>query len=234
MGRWISLKTIAGLSLACLIILGLLVTGSLAFWSDVEPSDANHLGAGFLDLECLVSGSYSGGSSFYSVTPGDNGMSGKVVFEKITPGQSGSIEWVLSNAGSIPGDLSIISTLTFTDGDPAVEPESLFMANNTDGNGDLDQYMMVILKRGVGENQASAESVLSCILGTEEIPVPISELSTYSNWEGAHLDAAGSSQDTAVYWLSWFLYDDENINIVQGDTAEIDLVFRLIQSGESS
>ena len=219
-----------GLILAIILALCLLagiVGGTYAYFSDTETSTDNHMTAGTLDLVPLVTGSYSGDSSLYSVAAGGNGINGNVTFGMIAPGQTGTIEWVLSNTGTLGGTLTIASTSTFTE-NGTNEPEGAVSGNNGGGNGDLDDYLKVTLQRGVGTDQASAEAALSYILGSAGSPVAISGLDAVLNAEGQTLAASGAN-DTIVYVLTWSLPDDPDINIVQSDTAEIDVTFTLTQ-----
>ena len=219
-----------GLILAIILALCLLagiVGGTYAYFSDTETSTDNHMTAGTLDLLSLVSGSYSGDSSLYSVAGGGNGINGYVAFDRILPGQTGTIEWVISNTGNTPGTFSISSTLTF-DENGSNEPEAAIPSNNTGGNGDLDEYVKVTLQRGVGTDQTSAEAALTYILGTAETPVAMGGLEAALDAQSLTLGASGGN-DTIIYVLTWSLPDHELINVVQSDTAEIDITFSLVQ-----
>jgi predicted ribosomally synthesized peptide with SipW-like signal peptide len=223
------LRKIMVLAMAAILTLIVTASASWAYFQDTETSAANTITAGTLDLVSVVSGSYTGSASLYHVITGSNGVNGKVVFDKIAPGQSGTIEWVLSNTGSIGGTLTIASTGAFTDGVTATEPESLMAGNNGGDNGDLDVYLLVTLQGGTGVDQAAAEDAMTYILGTSGSPVAISGLETVLDAQSRAMAASGGS-DTIVYKLSWSLSNSEaRINIVQGDTAQIDITFTLSQ-----
>ena len=224
----LSLIGIIGIATICLI------TGfTQAAILDTVATTGNSIVPGKLDLKPTTAGLYSGSTSFYEVTAGGDQINGKVVFDNIAPGQSGTIKWVLENTGSIPGTLTINATVTFTDGEPAVEPESLFANNNGGGNGDLDEYLMVTLQIGQGTDQTAAEAAYTYIMDDSPdnpgSPIAISELETILNDQIISLAAAGGN-DTLIYLLSWSLSDtDPDINIIQGNTAEIDIAFILSQ-----
>jgi hypothetical protein len=227
------LKRILGLSLIGVIALCLFAGTTWAAISDRADGTSNGLISGKLDLKPSIEGTYSGSASFLHVTSSGDQATNKVVLDKVAPGQSGTIKWVLENTGTVAGTLSISCSGTaypyFTDGVAAVAPESLFGANNTDGNGDLDQYMKVTLQRGQGVDQTAAQGAYSYILGSAGSPVAISGLEAVLDAQSIALAASGGS-DTLVYLLSWSLSNTEaNINIVQGDTAEIDVTFTLSQ-----
>jgi hypothetical protein len=196
--------------------------------SDMESSASNNLVSGKLDQKPVIAGSYSGSSSLYHVTAGGEGVNGKVVFDRVAPGQSGTIKWVLENTGTVAGTLSIAATSAFSDGVTAVPPEVLFAGNNAGGNGDLDSYLMVTLQRGVGATQAAAEGSYAYFNGAT--PWAISGLEAVLESNPVALAAAGGN-DTTVYLLNWSLSGtDPSINITQGDTAQIDLTFNLTQN----
>ncbi|MFA7218606.1 MAG: TasA family protein [Dehalococcoidales bacterium] len=221
-----TLSLILAIILALCLLVGV-VGGTYAYFSDAETSNDNHMTAGTLDLVSLVSGSYSGDSSLYSVTVGGNGINGYVAFNRILPGETGTIKWVISNTGNTPGTFTISATCTF-DENGSNEPEAAIPSNNTGGNGDLDEYVTVTLQRGVGTDQTSAEAALTYILGTAETPVAMGGLEAALNAQSLTLGASGGN-DTIIYVLTWSLPDHELINVVQSDTAEIDITFSLVQ-----
>jgi len=220
-----------GLILAIILALCLLagiVGGTYAYFSDTETSTDNHMTAGTLDLMSLVSGSYSGDESLYSVTEGGNGINGYVTFDRILPGQTGTIKWVITNTGNTSGTFTISSTCTFDENGSNV-PEEAISGNNDGENGELDEYVKVTLQRGVGTDQSSAEAALSYILGSAETPAAMGGLEAVLDAQSLTLEGSGED-DTLVYILTWSLPDDELINVVQSDTAEIDITFSLVQS----
>lgn len=221
-------KAIIGLCIAIVVLLSLITSTTWTYFNDTESSSNNTFTAGTLDLVPLVTGSYSGLASLYHIVAGGNGVNGNVVFDKIAPGQNGTIEWVLSNTGKLAGTLSIACTTIFAENGSS-ELESLATGNNGGSNGDLDQYLLVTLQRGVGTDQASAEAAMTYILGTVSSPVAISGLEAVLDAQNQALAASGGN-DTVVYQLTWSLSSsDPNINIVQSDTAQIDITFTLSQ-----
>ena len=226
MGSAQGIYRIAWLTVAALLLLALTATGTRAFFRDTRTSGGNSIAAGTLDLVPAVAGVYSGLPANYTVTAGGDSINGNVVFSRVAPGQSGSIQWTLTNRGSLPGTLTLPSIITFSE-NGSVEPESLFAANNGGGNGDLDQYFLVTLQKGIGTNEASALLALDWINGST--PWAISGLGAVLNAQSTIMAARGGN-DTVVYLLSWSLSaDDPNINIVQGDSALVDITFSLSQ-----
>ena len=222
------IKRVLVLTLAALVVIGLAATGTWAYMSNTEHSSGNAITAGTLDLVPLSTGNYSGSGSLYHLTPGGNGVNGKIILDSIAPGQSGTFEWVLSNSGSLPGTLTISSSAVFAE-NGVTGLEGLMGANNGGGNGDLDQYLMLTLQKGTGANQGAAETPMTYILGTSGSPVAISNLVAVLNAQSQALAASGGA-NTVVYNLSWSLSaTDGNINIVQSDTAQLNLTFTLNQ-----
>jgi len=220
------IKRVLWLTLAAMLVIGLAATGTWAYMSDAEYSTGNTITAGTLDLVPLTTGSYSGSGSLYHVTAGGNGVNGKVVFDSIAPGQNGAFEWVLSDNGSLPGTLTISYSNTFND--TGVSSLKTWMLANG-YSGDLANYLMVTLQKGVGANQSAAEGAMTYILGSAGSPVALSNLAAVLNTQSQALTTLGGA-NTVVYKLSWSLSStDPNVNVVQADSAQLNLIFTLNQ-----
>jgi predicted ribosomally synthesized peptide with SipW-like signal peptide len=234
------LKKLIGLTLAVLLLLGMTAGAAWAYFRDTETSTGNSFTLGTLDLVPLVTGSYTGGpAGLYQVTAGGNGINGNVVFDTMAPDQYGTIKWVLSNTGSIAGTLTVALSGLFSDGLTAKVPESLYdgasgrLLNNASGHGELDQYVMVALQKGVGSSQVAAEAAMTYMLGPT--PVALSNMAGVLNGNTTSMTASGGSASYVVYLFSWYLTSAtlgplyNSINITQGDTAQLDLTFTLNQ-----
>lgn len=222
-------KRIAGLTIACLLTLSLVSSGVFAYFIDTETSSGNTLAAGTLDMVPTTSG--TGVSGKYSVISGGNGVNGNVVFTKMRPGESGTVTWVLTNNGSLPGTLTLPSTVSFSDVSAIEEIENADLNNNGGGNGDLDDYMGVRVKRngtyflGDASNYVPF-SGLQMALNAQSNAIVASETTTYvlewsiaSDVKGAGADGKfGTGDDVLI-----------NDNIIQSDSAQIDITFALIQ-----
>jgi len=219
------LLSVMVITLACALIGG----GIYAVFSDVETSTGNTFTAGTLNLIPSTSGTGPGGK--YTVTEGGDGVNGKVVFTTLAPGDSGSITWTLQNDGNLDGTLTLPSDVTFQE-NGSNEPESAVAGNNGGGNGDLDQYMGVRLKRNG-----------SYILGDASNYVPFSGLEAALDAESRSLTASS----TLTYVLEWEIAsnvkgagadgefgtaDDVEVddNIIQSDKATLDITFTLTQA----
>jgi len=219
------LLSVMVISLACALIGG----GIYAVFSESEDSTGTSWTTGTLNLIPTVSGTGPGGK--YTVTAGGDGLNGYVVFTNLAPGDSGSITWTLENEGSLDGTLTMASGVTFEE-NGSNEPESAVAGNNGGGDGDLDEYMGVRLKRDG-----------TYILGSATNYVPFSGLETVLDAESESLTASG----TLVYVLEWEIASDvegagldglfgtiddvaEDDNIIQSDKATLDITFTLTQS----
>jgi predicted ribosomally synthesized peptide with SipW-like signal peptide len=210
-------------------VLAIVVAGTSAYFSDTEVSTGNTFTAGTLNLVPSTGG--TGPLGKYTVTVGGDGINGNVVFVRLAPGDSGSITWTLTNNGNLDGTLTVASTTTFAE-NGSNEPETAVVGNNGGGNGDLDEYVGVRVKRGA-----------TYILGDASNYVPFSGLAAVLNAESQSLAASG----TITYVLEWQIAsdvmgvgadgkfdtgDDVQVddNIIQSDSATVDITFTLTQS----
>jgi len=213
------------MALVCVLI----GAGTFAYFNDTETSTGNPITAGTLNLVPSTSG--TGPAGKYTVTAGGDGINGNVVFDRVGPGNSGSITWTLQNDGNLDGTLTMPSTATFVE-NGSNEPESAAVGNNGGGNGDLDQFMGVRAKRNG-----------TYFFGDASNYVPMSGLAAALNAESQTLAAGGS----LTYVLEWQLasdpkdagadgkfgtVDDVQVddNIIQSDQVTVDVTFTLVQA----
>ena len=237
------MKKIIAIIIALMLSTSILSVGVWAFFTDTETSASNALTAGTLDLAPTTDG--TGPAGKYTVIAGGNGINGKVEFQKLTPGDSFSITWVLTNNGSLSGNLAANSNVIFSDNGQN-EPEASVTGNNGSGNGDMDEYIGVRVQRGVGTDRASAEANFNYVLGAPDYYMPSSSLEAALNLEHQAMSESGGN-NTIVYRISFNVANDlkgaggdgrlgtaddvdVNENIIQSDTANIDITFTLTQS----
>ena len=223
------------ISLMTITLVAALIGGGIyAAFSDIEASTGNVFTAGTLNLVPSTSG--TGPAGKYTVTAGGDGINGNVVFEKLAPGDSGSITWTLQNLGNLDGTLTVTLTRTADNDNGINEPEDAADGNPlaaSDGTaaGDLDDYMTVeILADLDGDDtyettiQASAVGGLETICPTVDVPVTIIN---------ADAMAAAGGEDTVKIKLTWSIADPivgVDDNIIQGDGVQLDLNFTLNQA----
>jgi predicted ribosomally synthesized peptide with SipW-like signal peptide len=221
--------------LGVLLVAALAGAGTFAYFSDTETSNDNTFTAGTLDLtQTLNATGPSEKVKVYKdsteVTPpvSGNGENLKAVFggtAGLAPGDSGTITWTLQNAGSMTGYLDVVSAVTFTTGTtPEPEPETAVTGNDTT-NGDLDSYMQAKLSYST-DNGAN----WNYLLGNETTWGTMGELEAKLD---AETDKEMASNATRIYKLEWQIPQDisgVDDNIIQGDTAEVDIEFELAQT----
>ena len=108
------MKKIIGLSIAALLIIGIVGVGTFASFSDTATSTGNTWTAGTLVLSEITLGA-SGNTAFTGAPIPTGGINGNVQFGPVVPGSSGTITWTLSNTGNVPGKLTLVSATTFND-----------------------------------------------------------------------------------------------------------------------
>jgi len=228
------------------VVVAVALTGSVqAFSGDAENSGQNLFEAGTLDLELAVSG--NGPAGKYVVTPGGNGSGGQVVFMRLAPGDLGSITWTLLNTGSLPGKLAVFAAVTFAE-NGSNEPEGACFGNNEGENGDLDECMGFKLQRGAGADPADAQDNFVYLAGSNSSYAAFCRLQSALDGDEVEVGPDGEV-DTVVYKLSWTVPSDVkkcgpdgildtlddidvNENIIQSDSAWIDITFAIVDAAQ--
>ncbi len=210
------MKKILGLTIAALLIMGIVGGGTYAYFSDTETSNDNTWTAGTLNLVNVISGTAV--NTDVIVTEQADGLNDKVQFGTVTPivpGSSGTITWTLTNEGNVDGTLTLVAVTTFTEGATANEAELTADPDNSQG---LDDEIMVWVTSFDGTTTTD-------ILGATGAYVAMSGLAAALNSE---IDVAMDAAQIIVYVLHWEVPTTVGSEI-QGDTAELDITFTLNQ-----
>jgi hypothetical protein len=80
----------------------------------------------------------------YSVTDSGDGINCKIIFEQLSPGDSGSVSWTLKNISNIDGEFSIKANITTSNSvlDPALDAIDIRLKrNNAYILGDIASYI---------------------------------------------------------------------------------------------
>jgi predicted ribosomally synthesized peptide with SipW-like signal peptide len=178
--------------LVSMMVIGLVAAlagaGLYALFSDTETSSGNYFSAGTLDLK----------------VDGKEDPDVPVYFElkDVKPGDSDSVEIVLSNEGSIDG----VAYLTFTDvmDDPGTTPEP----EDLPDEGELSENLYIEVYAG---EVLVAEGYLSDLA---ESPIKLGSLT------------AGDSITVTIKWS----IDSEVGNEIMGDVVTFDMLFSLEQA----
>ena len=208
------MKKIIGLSIAALLIIGIVAVGTFAYFSDTATSTGNTWTAGTLVLSEATTGSAINNS--YVVTPG-GGINGSVQFgvtDPVKPGSSGTITWTLNNTGNVPGTLTLVAINSFTE-NPAPDASQLATWTALGSHVGLGQDLMVWVTRdGID------------ILGSTGAYVAMSGLQAALNLEVNNTITIGTP---VVYVLNWQVPTTAG-NEIQGDSANLNITFTLNQN----
>jgi predicted ribosomally synthesized peptide with SipW-like signal peptide len=235
-------------SLAAVLALGM-VGGAFAIFQDTETSSGNTFTAGTLDLGPGPAYYVQYQAGYYApyhspvveLTPGGNGVNGKVVFSDIKPGDSGKIFWSIKNVGSIPGSLDVYITRSVDSDNGINEPEDMVdgVLNGSDGtaDGDLDDWSHIQLLADLDGN-GTWETVMQNGTGMGELETYLPIVgNTYEKLSNKNMNPG----DVINFQFAWRIDPDIGIdgsghfvnvndNIIQSDQVVLDLSFELLQN----
>ncbi|MFC2072052.1 TasA family protein [Chloroflexota bacterium] len=210
------MKKILGLTVAALLVMGLVGGGTWAYFSDPETSTGNILTAGTLDL------TLNGGDSDVKII--DTSVS------NIYPGASSSNYTTLVNAGSLAGELEIeFSAITNT----GLNDGSEFADNigHVGGSANLSVWIDV---DGLGvwnSGDIDLESDGTAVPFTTDPTLDSATIDSFDgvNWNNVY---GGSDQFAAAasdrFYITYVVPTSAN-NTIQGDSASWDITFTLEQ-----
>ena len=213
------MKKIIGLSIAALLIIGIVAVGTYAYFSDTATSNGNTWTAGTLVLSEVTTGSAANNS--YIVTPG-GGINGSVQFgltDPVKPGSSGTIIWTLTNGGNVAGTLTMAATTSFTENPSPNAPQIAAWAGS--GHVGLSEDLLVWVTRTV---DSTTTNVLGVSGGYVSMGPTTAGLATALSSETQSLVTG----HPWVYVLNWKVLDTTG-NEIQGDKAQLDINFTLNQ-----
>lgn len=201
------MKKIIGLTIAALLIIGLVGGGTYAWFSDTESSTGNTLTAGTLDLNI------NGGN--VAVNTFDVG--------NVAPGASGSANCTLANVGSISGELDVsIAAINNTPGAGGTQYEG--------GSGELGDNAEMALYFDVDESGGATAGDFGLRSdGTLYDPSVALDYDIFNNyvetWDAADNLTAGTSDSFVIDWQ----VPTTAGNDIQGDSVSFDITFTLQQ-----
>jgi predicted ribosomally synthesized peptide with SipW-like signal peptide len=206
------MKKIFGLTIAALLVMGLVGGGTWAYFSDPETSTGNYFSAGTLDLDIN-----DGDAAVTLFSVGD-----------LYPGQTGNASADLDNTGSLSGNLSIeFSAITNNPGTGGTEWEG--------GSGELGAELDIAIFIDKDEDGAwtTGDVGLKTDNTTYNWPTALeySAVDNYGsdNWTNAYagLMANGASD---AFVIAYDLPTTAGNNI-QGDNVTFSIYFLLKQQG---
>lgn len=195
------MKKIFGLTIAALLIIGLVGGGTWAYFSDTETSTGNTFTAGTLDLALTD-----------AVEDGTDGETLTYVFSGIAPEDEDWDTLTVQNNGSVDGVLDL-SVITVTDDENLPNPES-----ETTGGYDLSQLLTVHMFWDVGADGSFDAGSDTDVIGTDTTYVQLSSIPASTDIEYYIENGTETYLTLRYYWPS-----SANDNDAQGD--ETTLIF---------
>jgi spore coat-associated protein N len=202
------MRKIAILSVAVLVIIGLVSAGTYAYFSDTESSTNNVLTAGTLDLN--INGGNVAVTTFTA--------------SAVAPGDSGSGSSTLANVGTMAGELDITtSAVTNTPGAGGTEYEG--GSGELGANAQIAMYIDVDQSGtwnagDIGLQSNGAMYSFPTVLNYDAINNYVSE-----TWNAVETMGISASDDIVVNWQ----VPAGAGNDIQGDSVSFDIYFILEQ-----
>ena len=203
------MKKILGLTIAALLVMGMVTGGTWAYFSDTESSVNNSLTAGTLDLNI------------------DGGNVAVTTFSvsAVGPGQSGNGSSILANVGSMDGELDVtFSAITNTPGAGGGEFEG--------GAGELGGVALIAVYIDVDQSATwTAGDIGLKSDGTTYNPPTALDYATINSYDSDIFDAVETlatlaADDFIVLWQ----VPTSGDNTIQGDSVSFDVTFTLEQA----
>ncbi len=202
------MKKIVGLTMALVLVIGLVGAGTYAYFSDTETSVDNTLTAGTLDLNI------EGGD--IDVTTFDVG--------DVAPGDNGTASSTLANIGSLDGELDIAtSAVTNT---PGVGGEFGGGSGELGANAQIAMYLDVDQSGSVTAGDIGLKSDETTYDPTGGLEYDIIDNYASDTWNATETLAASAADDIFVSWG----VPTTTGNDIQADSVSFDITFTLEQA----
>jgi spore coat-associated protein N len=213
------MRKILGLTVAALLVMGLVGGGTWAYFSDTEQSTGNTLAAGTLDLN--INGANSAVTMFN--------------VSNLYPGDSNSAYATLSNAGNLAGELDIaLSAITNTESSGSTEYE----ADSVNGtNGELGAYLEVAIYIDINEDgsyDAGTDIGLKSdgtIYTSGSLDYDAINVYGGKSWDDVYTGTMANGVSDRFY-IAYDLPTSVNDNNCQGDGVGFSITFTLQQAAE--
>lgn len=215
------MRKILALSVAALLVMGLVGGGTWAYFSDTESSNSNTLAAGTLDLN------WDGGDD-----------TGAYVFQISSangyPGNSGSEFKLIKNVGSFAGELDVaVSAITNTESTGSTE----YVADSINGSyGELggNATMRIWIDKGKDGAFTDGTDIVLLSGGTTSTAAATyatasATINSYDSKTFNSVIAAMGSTDEHRFYIDWEIPTATG-NEVQGDSVSFNLTFTLEQA----
>ena len=205
------MKKIIGLSVAAVLIIGVISGATFAYFSDTESSVNNSLTAGVLDL---------------NIDGGDIAVTTLTVADA-EPGGSGSGSSILANVGSMVGELDIATSAVTNTG--AVSGTSEY----ADDSGDLGAVAQIAMYLDIDQSgtvtagDIGLQSDETTYDPTGGLNYDVIDNYASDNWDAIIASMAASASDDII--VLWQVPTGAG-NTIQGDSVSFDITFTLEQA----
>ncbi len=203
------MKKIMGLTIAALLIIGLVGGGTYAYFSDTESSTGNTLSAATLDLRI------NGGDAAVTTFNVSN----------VAPGDSDSANSTLTNVGSLLGEFDV-ATSAITNTPYAGGGEFDDGTGDLGANAEIAMYIDIDMS---GDESAGDVGLKSD--GTTYDPSVALDYDVIDNYDTETWDAVANMATTVSYGFRVEWRVDTSVgNAIQGDSVSFDVDFVLEQT----
>jgi predicted ribosomally synthesized peptide with SipW-like signal peptide len=207
------MKKILGLTLAALMVMGLVGGGTWAYFSDPETSPNNVLTAGTLDL------TIGGGNDPLNI----------LTVSAAQPGDTGGNSTTLQNAGSATGNLTIeVGSVTNTESAAGLEftGDSINGAGVGELGGVALMAMYLDISAGGGFNGSDIGLAND---GTTYSPgtLDYQTVDSYDSDSWPNVDSMTTSESYDIFIMWQIPYGGSADNTFQGDTVSVNMTFTL-------
>jgi predicted ribosomally synthesized peptide with SipW-like signal peptide len=222
------MKKVIGLTLAALLIIGIVGGGTWAFFSDTEVSQNNTLTAGTLDLKVGVT---------------DPCTESIDIGTQIQPGAGGNAaDWTTTNLGNVSGTLKVEISLITNYENTRSEPEEA-AGDTTAGalEGELGDFVDIAIWLDVNRSGGwdsgdlylrSNGTVVAWVSGSSLPPEAYDDINNYSvlSWDSTDGMPTLTGSGALDFMVEYDFPSDTNDNRAQSDSAEFDITFTLEQA----
>ncbi len=203
------MKKIMGLTIAALLIIGIVGGGTYAYFSDTESSTGNTLSAATLDLK---------------INGGDAAITTFNVSD-VAPGDSDSANSTLRNAGSLTGELDV-ATSAITNTPYAGGGEFQDGTGDLGANAEIAMYIDIDMSGGPTAGDVGLKSD-----GTTYDPSVALDYDVIDNYDTETWDAVANMATAVSYGFRVEWRVDTGVgNAIQGDSVSFDIDFVLEQT----
>jgi spore coat-associated protein N len=211
------MKKIIGLTVAALMVMGLVGGGTWAYFSDIETSSGNYLAAGTLDLDL-------------------NGVDTGVTFltySSLYPGDTGGNYTEIKNSGSIDAELEIDVTVVDVESTGTTEFEA---DSNNGSSGELGAYLTVAMFIDTGDDGAFTSGNDYGLKSDGTVytsgSAQYATIDSYNgqNWTNAYGTINMTSNQDDRFYVLYNFPAGVTDNYCQGDSANVTITFTLEQA----